>query len=189
MTDRLDFRVTDERAWERAFSAATPDELRAGIRQAWDERIAATSRQTSHPGLALAARLADVRSWLAPRMARTDATDEQRRSWEAQAAHWTHTARRDLGGEAWLSPLRLHVRGDSGAWLTLCGRSRAGHWHCSPEAPRVARVEPLERCAELLEGAGAMVDHERNLLALAGAVGETVREHLYPPPRLVGEDA
>ena len=29
MTDRLDFRVTDERAWERAFSAATPDELRA----------------------------------------------------------------------------------------------------------------------------------------------------------------
>jgi hypothetical protein len=183
------FRVTDERGWSRELAAHSGDELRAGIRAAWDTWIGAlsTSGDVTHPAFALAARLADIRSWLAPRMARTNATDEQRRSWEAQAAHWTYEATRDLGGATHLSPLRLHVQAEDATWCTLC-RLVNERWQCDPIAPQVARVEPLERCADLFAGGVRMVEWARELGTFADHVGEVVREAQHPRPTLVRSD-
>jgi len=177
------FRLTDEQRWTHEFDATDAVALAEGIRAAWYARIATTRAPGGvHPRLALSVRLGEIRAWLAPRMARTDATDEQRRSWESQAQHWMYTARRDLGGEI-DSPLRLHVQGAEGTWLTLCQRGPRGDWRCDPYAPRVSASEPTDRIAELCGGAEAMLAHERNLLGLADSIPEMIRTVTHPKPR------
>lgn len=197
-------RVTDERVWASEFDAASPAELAAGIRRAWDERIREAGA-SEHPAIALRARLAEVDRWLAERMAREGATDEQRQSWRANAVHRRYQARRDLG-DATLSTLRLHVRGETGAgtWLTIMrpapgneagaplaltedGRTFTG-WRCDPTAPTVGRVVSDEDARRLFAGAAAMVTWERCLWGLGEAVSEAVRRAQYPAPRIVSTE-
>lgn len=185
-------RVTDERGFSHEFPADSPEDVKRGIRAGWDIWISALSgsRDASHPAFALVTRLAEIRSWLAPRMARADATEEQRKSWEAQASHWTYLANRDLGGAARLSPLRLHVLADSETWCTPAQRaSPDADWRCNPVSPQVLRSESDERCGELFAGCVRMVEYDRELMGFADHVGDVVRQAQHPKPTLVRSDS
>lgn len=157
----MKFRLSDERSWSSEFVANDAESLRHGIAAAWDVRIELVRRNpgTTHPAFALPRRLAEIDGWLAERLARAIVTDDQRRSWEAQASHWRHSANRDLGGDDSCSPLRLHVlAGESPSlWSTIAVCTPSG-WHCDPISPRVARTMAIERVRALWDGAARSVE-------------------------------
>ena len=173
--ERLRFRVTNERSWEYAFDAASPSDLSSGVRAAWDDWISEHWGRLGHPAFAYRARMAEIAAWLRERKAR-HASDEQRRSWAAQAQHWRAEAAVTMG-ETEHSPLRLHVRG-----------GRLFHWlvlDCKAYAPRVPRrIEP-ERATALLRAARRTVAHAENIDALICDVDDSIRTHLYGGPRLL----
>lgn len=196
------FRLTTEKTWSREFQATTAEELIGGVREAWDawiragwpdqESAARVLRQApgaeaaaaTHPGLAHRVVDGAIHRWLAERLARADG---DKRSWRAQADLWSFHAR-SLLGEADPAPLVLHVRGETAPpeWLDL--RVGAGALPAEERAGFTARVpRRLSRMAaeRLYTAARAIVEHDRNLAALAGHVGEAVRRELYPAPRLV----
>lgn len=95
------FRLTDEQEWEHRFEASAPDELKAGIREAWDAYINEhrhPKAPKSHPAFAYQWRLSEIDRWLDERLSRPGATEDAKRSWRAQAAQWRWTAKRDHGG-------------------------------------------------------------------------------------------
>jgi 3'-phosphoadenosine 5'-phosphosulfate sulfotransferase (PAPS reductase)/FAD synthetase len=179
------FRLTDERDWVQEFEAESPAALAAGVRQIWDQRIAAASREgeATHPAFALRSRTKDIDAWLAQRLAREGATQEQILSWKAQADHQRYLAKRDLGGEG-ASELRIHVLG-SGGWLTLARRAQSGKWTLPAGSPRVARQISQDQARSLFEGAEVTLEHEAKLSGLAGHVSETIRQVQFPRPRLL----
>lgn len=172
------FRLTDERNWEsEPFEASTASELAMGVRAAWDV-YAAKTFGTVHPAMDARVKLAELDRWLADRESRPGATDDQIRSWRANAQYKRHQITVASGAE--LSPLAIHAWdevADSG-WLNPTT-------HKSAIAPRVKRVLPEEEAGELIHHSAHLMDHMRRLMGMASSVGEQVREHLYPKLRSV----
>lgn len=177
----VEVRLTDERAWEtESLFVASAEELRSAIRSSWDARIrdvvaGRTPARRVGPrdwragipaGRVRTHHLAEAEAWLAERMSRPDSTEEQRRSWQAQAAYWRYVIREETGGGDWTnSILRLHVRGPvSDLWLSPGPGLRPS----SALAPRVPRNETLDRCDRLLRACVAMAEHDVNMEALCG---------------------
>lgn len=173
------FRVTDEIGWEYRFEARTPVEVARGIRAAWEARISETW-PGAHPALRFRVRMSEITAWLLERQGRAGATEEQRRSWNAQADHWRITASRDMGERVDLSPLRIHVQDHKDRWLTFGPPGRGAH-----RAWRVVRVMDLVTTTAMLEGAAEMLEYSLLLDGLSGFVGEEIRKMQYPTPVLV----
>lgn len=115
-----------------------------------------------HPDMVLRGRLAEIERWIEERRGREGATDEARRSWEAQARHWRFQAEAKRGwamGEG----LRVHVYAEaSGQWLTPTNRL---------PAPSIKAV--CLRPAEIWDSAVRTIEHDRNISAIASiAAGE-----------------
>ena len=108
-----------------------------------------------------------------------DATEEQRRSWSAMAAHNRWEARRSLGATGTPSLLELHVRGEAEprVWLTPIPHN--------PIAPKLPRTLDPDKALILFSGAEAMVAHHAKLMGLADSVGEAIRTVQFPPLRSV----
>lgn len=174
----MKFRLTDEREWESApFEASNASELALGVRKAWDTYAAKTFGSV-HPAMAARVKLAEIDRWLAEREARPDATDDQIRSWRANAQHRRYQITVASGAE--LSPLAIHVWDDvaGSGWLNP-------GTHKSAIAPRVKRVLSEAEAFELVHLSAHLLEHMRRLMGMAASVGEKVRERLYPAPRLV----
>jgi hypothetical protein len=174
----MKFCITDERAWSREFDAGTAEELAAGVRRAWDERIAddpKASKNGVHPGLAYHARFAEIDRWIEGRLAVATPTSDVR-SWHAQANLWRFWAKRDYGADEAVSPLVLHVAAPDG-WSTILTVAHA----------RVARTVEPARAEQLCRAACATVEHAQDLGRLADHVGEIVRREQYPEPRPVDD--
>jgi hypothetical protein len=176
----MQFRMTDGREWSHEFEAVDAAELVVGVRQSWDAFIVANESADGHPGLALRIREAEIDRSLAEKLARPNATNEQRRSWTANANHDRWNARRSLGATGTPSLLELHVHTESGpcaGWLTPIPHN--------PVAPRLPRTLDADRALSLFSGAEAMVAHHAKLMGLADSVGEAIRTVQFPPLRSV----
>lgn len=175
----MQFRMTDGREWAHEFKAVDAAELVVGVRQSWDAFIVANESANEHPGLALRIREVEIDQSLAEKLARPDATEEQRRSWSAMAAHNRWEARRSLGATGTPSLLELHVRGEAEprVWLTPIPHN--------PIAPKLPRTLDPDKALILFSGAEAMVAHHAKLMGLADSVGEAIRTVQFPPLRSV----
>lgn len=159
-------RVTDEDGWSHEDYAHGPDALRAVIQAA---RLAWRGDTAIHPDITLRHRLTEVEHWITERRSRENATDDARRSWEAQADHWRAQAKQKRD-RAMGEHLRVHVYGDaSGQWLTPTNRHPAPCVGAASENP-----EWLLRCA------AQMVEHDRNIAGLARAVAGEASAQMTP---------
>lgn len=115
--------------------------------------------------LALRARLSEIDRWLASRMS-LDHTDEQGRSWVAQAAHWRFEARRVLLGR---ERLQLQVQGpESGNWLSPGNRVPC------PEVTQALMEKDV--AARLYDESVTMARHDLVLGGLARRIGAWAAE-------------
>lgn len=157
----LSFRLSDEQRWASApFSAATAEQLRRGVKQAWEQWVGEHARGGIHPAFALQARLREIEAWLEERAKRADATADQRASWKTQADHWRYQAKRDLGGKG---VLHLHVQAPRGVWLAV---SESGRVQTSGRV--VEREIDLAEAKRLLSGAEALFAYAQDLESFAG---------------------
>ena len=171
------FRLVEcvHRLWSCEFEAAEPEELRLGVMQAWDAHIVAHRHPAAaavDPAWALTERLQEIDRWLQDRLAREDTTEQQRRSWQAQAHHWRYQAEVHLGKGPLLE---LQVFGPaSGRWLTpVPGK---------PVAPAVPRNLDHENARFLFAGSRRMVEYDAELCGLAGRIARMAMEELRQPP-------
>lgn len=121
------------------FQASSPAELQAGIRSAWDEHIAACAHPGSRerdPDFAFRDRIAELDEWLAKKLQTKGATKDAIVSWKAEVDRRKATAASELGERPVLD---LHVRVRE-EWV-IPGQT--------DQAPRVARIEPIETCEQL----------------------------------------
>jgi hypothetical protein len=159
----LALRLTDEFGWEDRFGADSPATLAAGARRAWSRYVEHVRPGAGHPLLALRRRLQEIDTWIAERRARAGATDDARRSWEAQAATWRYRATSEYGGDARSSPLRLHVQGATGDWLVP--------GNVLP-APRIAADLRAAAAEGLWQACRLMWAHDASLRAFARGIAE-----------------
>jgi hypothetical protein len=144
-------RLSDEKAWSHEFSASAAEQLRAGVREAWQD-FAAEHGWSGDPAMALRMRLGKIERWLDKRLAGRALTNEQRLTWKTQAEHWRFKARRALGGDVWCSPLHLHVQGPSGRWYQL---DPAKSYRVAYGLPPIEATELLGLAGHALERARA----------------------------------
>lgn len=165
---KLIFRLADESgSWaSRSFSAATPGDLAKGIQRAWDEYITMHAGEEIHPGFALSARLTAIRRWLSERLSRTSFTEEQVKSWKAQAEHWVWQANRELGGVG--GKLGLQVRSSVGDyWMTTTP---------GPVSAKPPRLVNATSTSSWLEWAERWETHDRNLKRIGDVVVEEMEK-------------
>lgn len=171
----LVLRLSDECAWaSEPWASDGPGSLAAGIRRAWAVRIEERRPGAGHPSLALRHRLTEIEHWIQERRARSDATDDARRSWEAQAATWRHRAAVDYGDR---STLRLQVQYRPDEWLgpTRGGTAASGiYYYAGPSGPLVpatiTTAEVVRR--ELWEACRGAWAHAESLTRFCDGLGE-----------------
>lgn len=171
---KLRLRLSDTSSWAQEFDACCPAEIASGVRSAWAARIRHNVAQRlgsdlplgATPERLLEARLAQVETWLADRLARQDATADARRSWEGQAAHWRFQAAEELGGHA---TLELHVKVPSGVWCNPNNRESGYRFSAAPMSPATAEA--------MWDGALRMIEHD---LKICGVAKWVAREDQSP---------
>jgi len=168
--------LTDEHEWTESFDWRAPSQavLKEGVQAAlakWREHIGVET----HPGIALRRRMAEIDAWEKERAGRTNATEDARRSWRAQVFHWRHQARRQHEHDMGLD-LRVAVASEVVENHLLCPGNRM-------PAPRVGDLDLDDPAVvqKLWDDCALIVEHDRNIAALAGMVGDSVKEASHRP--------